>query len=44
MTGIKFQIPVHRRNADITDIVYLYFWEFEHEIRAFVLKKFINEV
>ena len=21
-----------RRNADITDIVYIYFWQFEHDI------------
>ena len=34
----------HRQNANITGIVYLYFWEFDHEIRAFGQKKFIIEV
>ena len=35
---------MHRRNTDIAGIVYIYFWQIEHEIRAFRLKKFNIQV
>ena len=34
----------NRRNADIAGIVYIYFWQIEHEVREFRLKKFNIQV
>ena len=30
----------NRRNTDIAGIVHIYFWQIEHEIRVFRLRKF----